>query len=251
MEAPVDLFKRLAEERGPVALATIVEVRGSSPGKESFKLLVYPDGKTVGTVGGGRLELLVKEEALRALASGKSSLVTYQLTEDGAGMWCGGEVKVFIEPYLPPATVWVFGHGHVACEVVRLLPPLGFMPRVVDDVVASDAGADQWTLSWETLAPFPPIQSGDYVLLLTMDAQRELKILSLLNPIRPRYAGVIGSKRKGERLRNELAALGVNPAVLNLHVPVGLPIRARTAAEIAVSIAAELVQESHGPESAG
>ncbi|MEW6365886.1 MAG: XdhC family protein [Acidobacteriota bacterium] len=244
MEAQVEILQSLLKPAEPMVLATVVDVRGSSPAKPGFKILVPAGGATVGSAGGGGLEQNVVADARECLASGKPALRSYKLTESGTGMWCGGEVTVFFEPYLPPATVWIFGYGHVGREVSQLVASAGFRCVIAHD--QDIAGLDVQKISWDTLSPFPEIGRSDFVLVLTMNHETDMKILVRLAETRPRYVGVIGSKRKGEKLVEELAKRGIDAAGLNLHVPVGLPIHAVTPREIAISIAAELIREKNG-----
>ena len=95
----------------PVALATIVKARGSVPRQTGSKMLVYGDGRSSYTVGGGEMEARVVQEALAALKEGKPRVLTYSLVDPKRGDpgLCGGEVEVYVEPYLPPATVLIMG----------------------------------------------------------------------------------------------------------------------------------------------
>ena len=94
---------RVKRERTEAALATVVGGEKGTPGRTGFRMLVYPDGKISGTVGGGLLEAKVREEALRCLRDKKPKLVEFTLDEesaDGIGVLCGGKVKIFVEPIL-------------------------------------------------------------------------------------------------------------------------------------------------------
>lgn len=243
METPVDVMKLFLESDGARALATVVGVNGSSPGKSGFKMLVFEDGGARGTVGGGSMEKLVIEDAISAMRAGKPSLKEYLLTEKESGMWCGGKVTVFIEPFPTTGTVWIFGYGHIGSEVYKLLSSLGYKPEVVDD--KPPEGASHREFDWERLSPLPDVTKDDYVLLLTLDAKKEVEIIAKLAPLSAKYIGIVGSRRKGTKLKKKLGELGVETDALNLHIPVGVPINARTAGEIAVSIVAELIKEKN------
>ncbi len=78
------------------ALAHLVETRGSAPQRRGAKLLVHPDGATEFTIGGGALEERVKAEAMRLGPGPEALLLEYRLSD--LGMFCGGAVRVFIEP---------------------------------------------------------------------------------------------------------------------------------------------------------
>src|SRR5436853_7935165 len=87
-------------ERGEeVALVTIVAAQGSTPQRVGAKMMVYPDGRTVGTIGGGCYENDALGKAREALVSRKPKLVKYDLTDDFAqesGLICGGQMTVYI-----------------------------------------------------------------------------------------------------------------------------------------------------------
>ena len=96
--------RRRTEQGEPVALATIVRTRGSTPREAGAKMLVFSDGLFMGTVGGGCGEVDVLQETMRVLETGQPSLLHVDLTADEAeesGDVCGGIMDVFIEPILP------------------------------------------------------------------------------------------------------------------------------------------------------
>jgi len=241
METQLDIYRLLLEEPGPVVLATVVGVKGSTPGKLGFKMLVYPDGRKYGTVGGGLLEELVIAAAQEALAAGIPVLKQYSLTEDATGMWCGGEATVLLEPHSPPATLWIFGFGNLGNEVHALLGGLPFKPVFIHDQPVP--GESSAAIDWQALSPFPEIGAADYILLLTLDAERELEIITKAAAAQPRFIGVVGSKTKAAKLRAALDGRGLDAGALYLHCPVGLDIGSKTVKEIAISIVAELIKE--------
>ena len=110
MAGTVDLEEmlRVAKDRVAsgerVALATIIETRGSTPRKVGARILVFEDGLFLGTVGGGCGEADVLQETMQVLESGQPSLLHIDLTADEAeesGDVCGGIMDVFIEPVRP------------------------------------------------------------------------------------------------------------------------------------------------------
>jgi xanthine dehydrogenase accessory factor len=99
-----EVFEALTEalERGEeAALVTIVSANGSTPQRVGAKMLVFPDGRTVGTIGGGCYENDAFWKAKESLQSRKPQLVKYDLNDDFAqenGLVCGGQMQVYIEP---------------------------------------------------------------------------------------------------------------------------------------------------------
>ena len=85
----------------PVALATIISTQGSTPCKIGTKMLIFPDGRTVGTIGGGCAEAEVRLKALTVLDQVRPCVTTISLLAADAadaGMVCGGIMDVFIQP---------------------------------------------------------------------------------------------------------------------------------------------------------
>ena len=127
-----EVFAALAEalERGEeVALVTIVAAHGSTPQRVGAKMLVYPDGRTVGTIGGGCYENDAFWKAREAITQRRPMNVKYELNDDFAqetGLVCGGQMEVFIEPVEASPDVYVFGAGHVGYFVAKLAHEVGF-----------------------------------------------------------------------------------------------------------------------------
>ncbi len=97
-----DIVERL-EQAESLAVATVIQTRGSTPQKVGAKLLVHPDGRTQGTIGGGCVEAEVWKEATAALRTGASRVVEVDLNDDVMGDVCGGTLSVFIDVWQPQA----------------------------------------------------------------------------------------------------------------------------------------------------
>src|SRR5919109_1400776 len=134
-----EVFAALAEalQRGEeVALVTITSSTGSTPQRVGAKMLVYSDGRTVGTIGGGCYENDAFWKAREAIKARRPLNVKYELTDDFAeesGLICGGQMEEFIEPVEPAPDVYVFGAGHVGHSLARMAHDVGFRVHVVDD----------------------------------------------------------------------------------------------------------------------
>lgn len=239
MEASVEIFTTLAEASEPLVLILLVEAKGSCPAPVGSRMLWFSSGKTLGTVGGGKLEEVALEEAPKVLEKEKPTLKTYELTEKGIGMWCGGKAILYFEPHFPRRILWIFGYGHIGKEVASLCEGLPFQVTVVDDKATYP---HTHKLDWKTLEPFPPIQRHHWVLCLMRDPEKELMVLRRLSSNPPKYIGIIGSQRKKKKMLEILRKDGIDGTALPLHSPVGLAIGARTPKEIAISITAELIQ---------
>src|ERR1700736_4523422 len=118
------------------ALVTIVAARGSTPQRIGAKMVVYGDGRIVGTIGGGCYENDAFWKAREAIVSRKPQLVHYELSDDFAqetGLICGGQMDVYIEPLESSPELYVVGAGHVGFHLARIAQEVGFHVHVVDD----------------------------------------------------------------------------------------------------------------------
>lgn len=210
-------------------------------------MLVHADGTLVGTIGGGALEHRVVQVALEVLRTGRPERFEAHLVRD-LGMCCGGKVEVYVEPLQARVPLVVFGAGHVAHAVAPVLLALDFDVTVVDERdelntaerfpgcarVVEDARA------WARSLPEDP---DAHYLVVTHDHQLDQDLVETLLPRPCAWIGMIGSRGKVARFLVRYRAAGLDEALFaKLCAPVGLDIGAETPAEIAVSIAAELVR---------
>ena len=243
-------------EGRPVALATVVATKRSVPRHAGTKMLVYADGALTGTVGGGAMESRVIDVAREILVTGKPQLLSYELLEPDRGDpgVCGGEVQIYLEPYMPPHTVFVIGAGHVGKAVVDLAHWLGYRTVVSDDRaerLTTDAmhHADQRYVGpvAEALAT-QPVTADTSIVVVTRNTDIDVAAIPLLVATPARYIGVMGSERRWLTTRRALVAAGVAETDLErIHVPVGLDLGAETVEEIAVSILSQIIQATRVP----
>jgi xanthine dehydrogenase accessory factor len=239
-----------------VALVTIVSANGSTPQRVGAKMLVYADGRIVGTIGGGCYENDAFGKAREAIRSRRPLNVKYELNDDFAqetGLVCGGQMDVFIEPVEASPDVYVFGAGHVGYFVAKMAHEVGFRVHVVDDrekfanQERFGEGIDvvvEHIPTWLQANRLPPTA---YAVIVTRGHTHDLDALRAVvnNPMR--YVGLIGSKAKVRRIFDVLREEGMSPEALRpVHAPIGLDIGAITPQEIAVSIVAQLIAAKHG-----
>jgi xanthine dehydrogenase accessory factor len=254
-----EVFAAVAEalDRGEAAaLVTIVATRGSTPQRVGAKMLVFGDGRTVGTIGGGCYENDAFGKARESILDRRPLLLHYELSDDFAqetGLVCGGQMDVYIEPIEPSPALYVIGAGHVGFHLARLAHEVGFRVHVVDDrekfanrerFPAADSVVVDQIPAWAAAANLPP---HAYAVIVTRGHTNDLEALRALAPLDLRYLGLIGSRAKVARIFEALVADGVPDARLaRVHAPIGLDIGAVTPQEIAVSILAELIAVKHG-----
>jgi xanthine dehydrogenase accessory factor len=234
----------------PASLCTVVRSQGSTPRGSASKMLVYPDGSILGTVGGGELENRVIAAALQAMQDGRPQYLEYSMAdpERGDPGVCGGQVEVFVEPILPPATLVVIGGGHVGKAVAHLAKWLGFRVAVSDDrseFCTPEANPDADEFYACPLGELPEnlkITDRTYLVLTTRGVDVDAPGLPSLLESPAAYIGVIGSRRRWKMTVDKLKELGV-PAkkIARVHSPIGLELGAETPEEIAVSIMAEIL----------
>ncbi len=129
----MDIFEEIVAARKgnqPVVLATVIESRGSAPREEGARMLVRSDGTIAGTVGGGAIEKIIIDEAMKLMAGGTARLISHDLKD--IGMTCGGGMSVFIEPLVPAAQLVIFGAGHIGACLAQIGKMLEFNVTVVD-----------------------------------------------------------------------------------------------------------------------
>jgi len=248
---------RVKAEGEEAALVTIVSATGSTPREEGAKMLVRTDGSILGTIGGGSLEAQVIEEAVKVIKQGKPKRLHMSLTAkeaEEAGMVCGGELEVFIEPILTPPTLYLFGGGHISLPLAKMGKLLGFNIAVIDDR-AEFASADRFPeadvlLAKDFTKSFPKlkIDKSSYIVIVTRGHQHDELVLEWAVGTPAKYIGMIGSKTKVEAIFSHLLAKGISKEQLDrVHAPVGLKINAQTPEEIAVSILAEVIKVRRSP----
>lgn len=158
------------------------------------------------------------------------------------------EQRWFCEPLTRAATVYVFGGGHVSSELVPLLTRVGFSVTVFEDRAQFCSQARFPTAKQTRIGSFSDISEQiavtprDYVVIMTRGHQADYEVLRQALHTKAAYIGMIGSRKKVAATRERLLADGfTNEDLSRIHAPIGLPIEAETPAEIAVSIAAELI----------
>ena len=167
------------------------------------------------------------------------------LPYDGARIYDmdGVVAKVFFETLLPPVPLVIFGAGQDALPVVELARGLGWRTEVVDPQArpasrSRFAIADRVTLSRpEDVGAHVRITPRTMALLMSHNYAHDLAMLRFLLASPARYIGVMGPRKRTERMLRELAAA---EWMARLHSPAGLDIGANGPAEIALSIVAEM-----------
>ncbi|MBC8527122.1 MAG: XdhC family protein [Candidatus Cloacimonetes bacterium] len=246
----------LKNENKRFIVGTLVEASGSSPGKTGFKMIIQENGKTFGTVGGGNLEMLVIKDGLEMLRCAENGLKNYNLSkktsiqknEIDTGMICGGTAKIYFESITPKFEVYIFGGGHIAQALTKILNKQKYKIFIIDnrkEFVSEKihpraderihANYDEFTQK------FKPSQDS-YIIIITHGHKHDYEILKNIyqRKLEIKYVGMIGSKNKVtanlKKLKSEIGDVDLK----NLYSPIGLDIGGDIPSEIALSIAAEM-----------
>jgi len=241
----LDVLAELREQKLPHAVATVVETVGSVSAKTGAKAVIDGDGKVVaGWVGGGCAESAASETALSCIASGETTVIDIDLDDEvlGAGMPCGGSMRVYVEPMLPRPTLWIMGHGRVAECLCQLGDMIGLEVVVDDPAVSRDkylAAARLVTddLDYSELRP----KRDDYVVIATQHKGDHESMQRAL-AANPGYIALIASRKRSRLVLDYLRQEGIEQQDLDKVVaPAGLDLGARSPEEIALSVISEIV----------
>jgi xanthine dehydrogenase accessory factor len=167
----------------------------------------------------------------------------------------GSGTFLLTEPIAPEETVYLFGAGHVSRETAMLASRIGFETVVLDDRPEfanrerfPEADEIHVLPSFEQAMDNLVIDSRGYIVILTRGHLHDKTVLGQAVKTPARYVGMIGSRKKRDAIFRALAAEGIAEKVLaRVHSPIGISIDAETPAEIAVSIAAELIRVRRQP----
>lgn len=254
----MSVYQKLAEleiKNQAGALCIVVRSRGSTPRRATSKMLVYPDGRIEGTIGGGELENRVITEAKQAMLDGNPRFLEYSMNdpERGDPGICGGQLEIFVEPIQPKPTLVVIGAGHVGKAVAYLAKWLGFYVVINDDRQEfcnpeTVPGADEYLpVQMAELPQHMEISPWTYLVLTTRGSNIDVPGLPALLDTPAGYIGVIGSRRRWTTTYKELLQAGISEEKLAIvRSPMGLELNAETPEEIALSIIAEIIMLRQG-----
>lgn len=268
MKSPPKQVSEFLEKHGAVAMATLVGVRGTSSARVGSRMWIGPDGSAIGAVTiGGCVDVRAIELSGEVLAGGESRLVEMALGDDEAqalGMTCAGIVELLVERVergssaaqsmveglAATHTLVVVGASEIAVALVRIVKTLDVRVVVVDgrEHLANrerlpDADEIRLGIPSEIVADIG-FTSRTALVLVSHEYKYDIPVLKAALVSDAGYVGMLGGKKRRESIKEMLRADGVPEVALQrLHTPIGLDIGAKTPAEIALSIAAQLVAE--------
>jgi xanthine dehydrogenase accessory factor len=271
VKSPPKLVAEFLEKHDAVAMVTLVGVRGTSSARVGSRMWIGPDGSAIGAVTiGGCVDVRAIELSGQVLTSGESQLVEMTLGDDEAqalGMTCGGVVELLVERIerdsagaqaliggmAATRTLVIVGGSEVGVALAHIAKALDFRIVVVDGREHL-ANSERFPAADEIRCGIPSEIVADIglgpnvaLVLVSHEYKYDLPILRAALTSAVGYVGMLGGKKRRESMKEMLRADGVpEEALSRLRTPIGLDIKAQTPAEIAVSIAAQLVMEWNG-----
>ena len=291
-----------------VVLLIVVENKGSSPGRQGFKMLVTERGKRFGSIGGGATEHILSKRAEEMLENNitKAELHEQVHRTDEAmhksGMICSGENKVLLYPLnydthhdnineivghaiikdeitIKISTtefrskagasitgqyefkdgiykevigykhiVCIVGGGHVGLALSKQMRMLGYYVKIYDNrpeldtLTANKDANEKHIVKYEEIEKHIPEGENIYVVIASFSHTHDKNILNKLINKKVAYLGMMGSKNKVQQIFNDLNSKGITTEQLKkVSAPIGVTIKSETPPEIAVSIAAEII----------
>ncbi|MGF7060858.1 XdhC family protein [Brassicibacter mesophilus] len=237
------------KQNSPVALATLTNIEGSTPGKKGAMMAVLEDGTTYGTVGGGRVELVIAGVAKKCIEERESKSYSFKLDDDPGSlhMQCGGEAEVFIKVFKPDNKLLIAGGGHIGINLYKLGKILGFH-TVIFDEREEYCNKDRFPEAdelypgdiEENLKNYP-IGQNCYIAIVTHGHKHDEIALKTVIERDASYIGMIGSSNKTKHVMGNLAAAGVSQDKLDsVYAPVGINLGGQSPEDIALGIMAEI-----------
>lgn len=250
----IEVLKSFKDKREAVALVTVTKCLGSTPCIVSSRMIVTKERMIHGTIGGGKIEFLVIEEAIKALDENRIIELSYTLGPEFE-QCCGGQVELIIESMNQTPQLFLFGAGHVGVEISKLLVDTPFEIHLIDSRehwisnLQLDDSIKGKAVDQNDFKSFnDAVQWGRncYILILTHDHALDFDIIAMALKNETKYIGLIGSKTKRVRFHNMLVKdLEIKDGMSNVFCPIGLEIGGDSPKEIAISVVAQLIQEHY------
>jgi len=222
-----------------VVLATVIKLDGEPPSHQGAKVLLSRTATLAGTLGCSEFDAEALADAKEVAQSGAPALRTYRHDL--------GSIEVYVEPHVAAPTLVVFGATPVAASLLRMAPEAGFRAILVETRPDRLHGAD-WPTPIGSLKNLGAALGAEvYAVHTDHDAEDLVQALEALLPNKPRFIGLVGSRRHTGHHLEALRAKGVPEEVIGqIQSPVGLDLGATTPGEIAISILAGLVAVRKG-----
>ena len=234
MEDIFSLVAGIRKEGTPAVLCIVTGTKGSTPRKAGSKMIIFPDGRIAGTIGGGSVEAQAITDGIGLLQEGQPLTKTYQLEED-LSMKCGGSMDIYFEPFGILPKLYIFGAGHIGKVVARYGNDIGFNVKVFDDrpgIFSEWANIPVQCIEGDYFSAIENagFDNNTYVVILTHLHTYDEKILGIVAAKTTAYAGMIGSRRKVAEVSGNLIRSNIltQEQIDKVDMPIGIPIAAET-----------------------
>ncbi|WP_298900497.1 xanthine dehydrogenase accessory protein XdhC [uncultured Psychroserpens sp.] len=253
----IALLSVFKERQEPIALVTVTKCLGSTPCEVGSRMIITKDNVVHGTIGGGKLEFLAIDEAINALRENKIIESSYTLGPEFE-QCCGGKVEFIIEPMNQSPELFLFGAGHIGHEIAKILVDTPFEVHLIDsrhnwfEHSTLDKSIHLKQVNIDDFKTFRDVVKWGkncYVLILTHDHSIDFEIIAMALQHKTKFLGLIGSKTKRVRFNNMLIKdMNIKEGMSNVVCPIGLQVGGNTPKEIAISVAAQLLQVHYNNE---
>ena len=237
-------------------LCTVIDVKGSSPAKAGQKMIVFRDGSTVGTIGGGLNEARTISQCMDMFAAGGSMIIDYDLSSSNAEdkePICGGEFKVLLEFQSCAPRLCIFGAGHIGERLAKIAALTGYSVLIADE---RPDYADKKKFPNDVnviCAPYAEavknakITEDTFVVVCTPGHINDAEAIEAVLPYKPQYLGLVGSRKKREQFMANLKEKGFNPEQCeDIFMPIGMSFGSTTPEEIVIEIMAQIIAFRNG-----
>lgn len=242
-ELIINALYQAKNENKAFALVTLTDVKGSTPRDDGSMMIVFADGKIIGSIGGGKVEWVVIQEAIRAINDNKSRNFSHELTPKGdLLMQCGGTAKGYIKVFNKKPILMIVGGGHIGKCLLKLGEFLGFSCKIIDNRSEYKDDFKGKNLIISEYSKEQIIDNNTYIVVATQSHLNDLEFVKANIYKDFAYLGVIGSKNKHKFFKSELKASGINDELISkIYAPIGLNISNQLPEEIAFSILSEIL----------
>ncbi|MEI6122555.1 MAG: XdhC/CoxI family protein [Bacteroidota bacterium] len=246
----MDIYQQIYEIKQnnlECVLCIITDTKGSSPRKAGAKMIVFPDRKIIGTIGGGSIEFQAISDAIELLKNGSPMKKTYQLEED-LEMQCGGSVELYFEPIKSTAELYIFGAGHIGRVLAKYAKDFGFRITLFDEREGifeefDTSGVKTICENYFTALEKAVFTENTYSVIVTPKHEYDKRIVGYCAKKTFAYLGMIGSNRKVAEVKKRLLEQNILNAqeIDKIDMPIGIKFNAQTPEEIGISILAKLI----------
>jgi xanthine dehydrogenase accessory factor len=244
----IEILQNYKNNKTPVALVTVSKILGSAPCIIGSKMIVTYQKEISGTIGGGKLEYKVIDEAVAAILENKIKTFSYTLGPEFE-QCCGGIVELIIEPMNQSPELFIFGAGHIGVAICDVLKDTPFTITLLDirenweNSISIDSSIIYKDIAFDLYKNSINWGPNCYVVILTHDHKLDYEITALALHSQTKYIGLIGSKTKKNKFNSLLQKeLNYEKGISPVHCPIGIDLGGSSPKEIAISVAAELLQ---------